>query len=252
LIEDGQFPHPFLGISGISLTPDIAKEMDLEINQRGALVADVMPGGPADKAGLRGSEQSVEIDGQQLNVGGDVIIAIDDLEIKEMDDLIAYLATNTVVGQEVSLTILRKSSQEIILVTLGERPDTTSNQIASDNGREQDRGKVYLGILGRELNSNIADAIGLPKDQQGILVIEVEPGSPADRARLQGGKTSIEVEGENLTIGGDVIIGFDGNEITDFPSLLDLLSQSEAGQEVGLTILRAGEKLQVNLTLAAR
>jgi len=252
LIEDGKFVHPFLGVSGLSLTPDIAEAMGLEINQRGALIVDVLYNSPADNAGLQAGDQDVEINGQQIEVGGDVVIAIDDQDVREMDDLIAYLATNTVVGQEVALTILRNGSQDVILVTLGERPDANQNQISSDYGQEQKSRKVYLGILGREINSNIADAIGLPKDQKGILVLEVEKGSPADRANLRGGKTSVVIDEDVVLIGGDLIIGFDGKEITDFPSLLDLLTKSEDGQTVELIILRDGEEMQVDVTLAAR
>jgi 2-alkenal reductase len=71
LISSGSVVHPYLGISGIGLTPDLAKAMDLGATQRGALVAEVVPDGPADKAGLLGSDRQVTIDGQPINVGGD-------------------------------------------------------------------------------------------------------------------------------------------------------------------------------------
>ena len=122
LIEKGSYAHPYLGISGTSLTPDLAKAMDLEASQRGALVAEVVAGSPADKAGLRGSDRQVTIDGQQVSVGGDMILAIDDQPVKEMDDLIAYLSAQTGVGQKVSLTVLRDGKEKRLEATLTARP----------------------------------------------------------------------------------------------------------------------------------
>ncbi|UCF26846.1 MAG: trypsin-like peptidase domain-containing protein [Chloroflexota bacterium] len=107
LISEGFYAHPYLGISGVSLYPDLAEAMKLEPQQKGALVGDVVADGPADKAGISGSSQQVTIDGFDIQVGGDVITAIDDQIINNMDDLIAFLSANTEVGQSVTLTVLR-------------------------------------------------------------------------------------------------------------------------------------------------
>ena len=100
LIKDGKYQHSWLGISGASLTPDLATAMKLDANQRGILVAEVISGSPAEKTGLRPSQDVVTVDGQQLPVGGDVITAIDGKETQTIEDLIAYLAVNTQVGQQ--------------------------------------------------------------------------------------------------------------------------------------------------------
>jgi 2-alkenal reductase len=78
--------------------------------------------GPSDKAGLQGSEKTVTINGTEGTVGGDVIIAIDDQPVKDMSDIIAYLAIHTQVGQTVTLTILRDGETQSVDVTLGSRP----------------------------------------------------------------------------------------------------------------------------------
>lgn len=122
LIKNGSYDHPRLGISGTSMTPDIAQAMNLDTQQKGALVIEVTPNGPADKAGIQGSAKSVTIQGQQTNVGGDVIIAIDGQPVKSFDDLASYLYTNTEVGQTVTLTVLRQGQQKQIEVTLGSVP----------------------------------------------------------------------------------------------------------------------------------
>jgi 2-alkenal reductase len=122
LISNGKYDHPYLGISGISMTPDIAQAMNLPTDTRGALVEQVTSGGPADKAGLQPSTNTVTINGVEGTVGGDVITAIDGQPVKSMSDIIAYLAIHTQVGQTVSLTILRNGETRTVDVTLGTRP----------------------------------------------------------------------------------------------------------------------------------
>jgi serine protease Do len=122
IIQTGKYEHAFIGISGVGLTAQLATAMSLDAGQRGALVEDVTPNGPAEKAGLKGSSKQLDINGTTENVGGDVITAIDGQAIKSMDNLIAYLANSTNVGQKVTLTILRDGKQMSVDVTLGLRP----------------------------------------------------------------------------------------------------------------------------------
>ncbi|HID07752.1 MAG TPA: PDZ domain-containing protein, partial [Armatimonadetes bacterium] len=90
--------------------------------QRGALVVKVASDGPADKAGLRGSDKTVTLDGAQVRIGGDVITAVDDTPVREMDDLIVHLVKETRPGQKVTLTLLRRGEERQVEVSLGERP----------------------------------------------------------------------------------------------------------------------------------
>jgi serine protease Do len=121
LIKTGHFDHPYLGISGGTLAPSLAQAMNLKVDQRGALVGSVTRGGPAEKAGLRGSTQPATIDGQSVNVGGDVIIAFNGTPVKTFDDLVAYLARMDV-NQNVTLTILRDGKEQTIQIILAARP----------------------------------------------------------------------------------------------------------------------------------
>ncbi len=184
LIEDGSYQHSWLGISGTNMVPDLAKAMDLPEDQRGALVIEVIPDSPAEAAGLRGSEQTVTIDGQEVSVGGDVITAIDGQSVNGISDLIAYLAASTTVGQKVELSLLRDGEQESVDVTLAARP--TSEQGSNQENPRSQRG-ITLGLQGLNMDSAIANEMDLPSDQQGVLVEQVEPGSLADEAGLRGG-----------------------------------------------------------------
>ncbi len=122
LIAQGHYAHPWLGISGTTLDPDLAQAMQLGADQRGALVGEVTSGGPADRAGLRGSDRTITVDGDERQVGGDVIVAAGGEPIKTFDDVVSYLARTGEVGQPLTLTILRGGREQQVTVTVGERP----------------------------------------------------------------------------------------------------------------------------------
>lgn len=122
LIETGRYDHTWMGISGVSLTPDLAEAVNLPSDQQGALVMEVVPGGPAEQAGLRGGSQGTTLDGQQALLGGDVIIAIDDRPVQYFEDMVSYLYNETEVGQMIELTVIRDGEQQTIQVTLGALP----------------------------------------------------------------------------------------------------------------------------------
>jgi S1-C subfamily serine protease len=121
LIKDGRYPYPWLGISGRDLELDIVEEMKLS-TQRGAIVLQVTPDSPADRAGLQGSNATVEKLGRVLGIGGDVIIGIDGQEVQQFEDILVYILRHTEVGQEVNLTIIRNGRERSVEVKLGERP----------------------------------------------------------------------------------------------------------------------------------
>jgi 2-alkenal reductase len=125
LISDGRYEYAWLGISGAGLRREIVREMGLPQGTGGALVIEVAKDSPADRAGLRGSDRTVVIDGQTLALGGDTIVAINSSPVKGIDDLITYLVNRTRPGDTVTLELLRGQGQrEKVGVTLGKRPSS--------------------------------------------------------------------------------------------------------------------------------
>ena len=230
LINDGKYVHTWMGISGSTLVPDLATAMKLDSTQRGALVGEVLPNSPAEKAGLRGSSQQVTIDGQTANVGGDVITAIDDQPVVEMNDIIAYLASNTQVGQKVSLTIIRDGNQETLDVTLAARP-SAEQQTASAAAPSATNG-VRLGIRGLTVDQSVAKEMNLSDQQQGVLVVQVEPGSLADTAGLRAGTKSVTINGQDINVGGDIITSVNGQSVASIEDLKAALSQLTSDQKL--------------------
>jgi S1-C subfamily serine protease len=111
----------YLGITGGSLIPEVALEMDLDEGQQGVLVVEVQADSPADEAGIRGSDKTFELDGQKIMIGGDVITAINNTRVDGIQALRLELS-NYSPGDTVTLSIIRAGRSMKIEVTLGERP----------------------------------------------------------------------------------------------------------------------------------
>ena len=121
LIESGHYDWPWLGVSGYTIYPGLVKAMSLPIEQ-GAYVSSLTDGGPSQTAGLKGTTDTITQDGFAVEVGGDVITAIDGHPVKTFDDILVYLALQTSPSQEVTLTILRDGKYQDVKVQLGTRP----------------------------------------------------------------------------------------------------------------------------------
>ena len=123
LIENGVYQHPWIGFSGNSVTIEIADAMELS-EVAGALVVQVISGSPADDAGLRGGTREIVFEnGLDTTIGGDIIIAVDDEEVKVFDDIISFLSRRGEVGKTVILTIIRDGREQTLELTLGPRPE---------------------------------------------------------------------------------------------------------------------------------
>jgi S1-C subfamily serine protease len=126
LIARGYYPHPWLGINSIGLSARSAEAfrqagMDVPVD-KGLLILEVVPGGPADQAGIQGGDRIVRFGRYNLPMGGDVLTSIDDQPLLTTRDLTLYLDTQADVGQTVKLTIVRDGEEQMLDVMLGERP----------------------------------------------------------------------------------------------------------------------------------
>lgn len=123
LVSQGYYDHPWMGISVIDVSPEIAEEMGLS-EARGALVGAVLRADtPAGKAGLRGGDTDfVSRDGQPMQIGGDVIIGIEDEDINNFNDLISFLSRKGEVGVPTLIRIIRDGQELELEIVLGSRP----------------------------------------------------------------------------------------------------------------------------------
>jgi S1-C subfamily serine protease len=123
LISEGSYHHPWVGISGRDIDPDLAKALKL-VDARGFLIVNVIEGSPADKAGLKGSSETRTVDGTEYPYGGDVILSVDGNVVRKIDDILIHLQRYKSVGDEMVLEILRDSRVTNIVIQLDERPNS--------------------------------------------------------------------------------------------------------------------------------
>ena len=133
LIEEGEYPHPWLGIQGLNLRPGFVRllnqtELTLPV-ERGVLIVNVLDGSPADEGGLQGGDRQLRLGNLQLPVGGDVIVGINEAEVSSYKDLVVYLETETEIGDSITVRFYRGENEEATEVTVGERPSEVQAQV---------------------------------------------------------------------------------------------------------------------------
>jgi serine protease Do len=170
LVNTGEVTRGYMGVSIQSITPELSKALKLEERQ-GALVSEVVPNGPAAKAGIR---------------QGDVIVDFNGEAIKGSQDLPAVVA-KTPIGKEVTVTLRRDGKTQKVPVTVGK---LSSEKMASAESGQA--GQSQWGLQLQELTPQIARQYGLA-EESGVMVVGVQPDSPAERAGLQRGDVIREV-----------------------------------------------------------
>jgi S1-C subfamily serine protease len=123
LKETGEVEHAFIGISGGEVNPDLAKALNLPVDE-GILVQVVVEDGPADKAGIEGGNTSATIDGEEFRLGGDIITEVDGKKVTSMDEMIE-LIDGSQPGDKLELTIVRDGDEKTVEVTLGTQPESS-------------------------------------------------------------------------------------------------------------------------------
>lgn len=126
LIAEGRYPHPWLGVQLLPLTPGGAQalreaRMEMPVEE-GLLVLEAVRGAPADQAGIRGGDRVVRMGSVRVPVGGDIITAINGEPMTSLQELTVHLETKTRVGDTVEVTIIRDGEEQSVQVTLQERP----------------------------------------------------------------------------------------------------------------------------------
>lgn len=122
LIEQGTYPHPWLGLLGYDITPGLADALELPVDQ-GVLVAQLFRDGPAVAAGMVGAQQQVIVGNRRILAGGDIITAINNTAVANWNDVTEYLALNTQVGDTVTLTLLRNGRELQLDLALTAQPN---------------------------------------------------------------------------------------------------------------------------------
>jgi S1-C subfamily serine protease len=122
LIRDGEYKHPWIGVSGTDIDLEMANVIGLE-STLGFLIITVVEDSPASDAGLIGSNKIIEVEGREYSIGGDVIISVDEIDVRKIDDILVHLQREKAVGDEMILEVLRDGRTTNVTIVLQERPN---------------------------------------------------------------------------------------------------------------------------------
>jgi len=206
LIEFGKVKRGWLGIYLQPMTPSLAKGFGLK-EAKGVIVARVVPGSPAEKHGLK---------------RGDVILSVDGKEVNSPAELQMAIRSHKA-GEKVTLTVWRQGKTVDVSVTLGELPQEEKlSQVSEEK----------IGIRVSNITSDLIKKYGIA-EKQGVVVVYVEPNSPADVADLREGDVILEVNGSEI------------KNLSDWEKALSALS----GDSLVLLVSRGGSTFFVSISI---
>jgi len=214
LVQRGKIIRGWIGVTIQELTPELSQKFGLK-KSNGALVSDVAKDSPAAKAGI---------------IRGDVILEFNGKEVKDVSSLRNMVAQSKT-GSEVSVKILRSGKEYTVKVIIVEMPreiaEVVPSQLPNDSEAE-----ALTGLTVMDLTKEIARQLGLYKDEKGVVVVKVEPGSPADEAEIKK---------------GDIIKEIDRKKVDNLGDFNRIASNIKKDETVLLFINRGGKRFYVIL-----
>ncbi|MCA9743609.1 MAG: PDZ domain-containing protein [Deferribacteres bacterium] len=208
----------WIGVSVQELTPSLRDAMQLG-SRTGLLINDVVADSPADEAGLRQEDVLLEFNGEKVE------------RVKRLSSLVRNTEPNT----DVEVKIFREGEEKTVTLTVARMKPRSANVYSFGKGDNVFtlRNRPMLGVRVAELNEDLAPYFKVDSPH-GVLVLQVEKDSPAEKAGLKA---------------GDVILKIDGEKVRDYEELTDILSYYEDGEEVNLDFVRQGKNNKVAVTL---
>jgi len=238
LIKNGEYDHPYIGINGFDITPEIAKLLNLP-EAVGFLVINVTEDSPAKLAGIQGGNKSMRINGLPIELGGDIVTEIDNKPVRKVDDILSYLENYKRIGDNVTLTVLRGPdlAKQVVTIPLTARPSLETNLT-----------NPSLGVIGLDVTPEIAKLMNISRDN-GFLITSIIGNSSASKANLRGGYLVTEVNGTVIELGGDIIVKMDNVDIKNQLDMKNYLKTKNIGDSIIITVLRDDNYLTKSLVL---
>jgi serine protease Do len=210
LIKAGKVTRGWIGITIQELTPELAQQFGLKYSD-GVLVSDVYRGSPAQRAGIMRGDVIFEYNGKKVHDVG----------------LFRNAVAQSAIGSQVQIRIMRRDKEMTVPVTIAELPaDATDRRPESSQGGNAAE-NVLAGMRVMDLNTAIAKQLGVESDEKGIVIVNIEPGAPADEAGLRR---------------GDVITEINRQRITNLNDFNRIIARIKPGDNVLLLVNRGGRK----------
>jgi len=217
LVQKGKVTRGWIGVTIQELTPELAQEFGLK-RSKGALVSDVAKDSPAARAGI---------------IRGDVILEFNGKEVKDVSSLRNMVAQSKT-GNEITMRILRAGKEFTVKVGIVELPREVAEAVPNHLPDDSDA-KVLTGLTVMNLTKEIVRQLGFNRDEKGVVVARVEPGSPADEAEVKKGDIIKEINKKEI------------GTLEDFNRIAATLRSSEP---VLLFVNRSGKKFYVILKVS--
>lgn len=221
LIADGSVTRGWLGIQLQEVTTEIAAALSLK-DADGVLVAEVLDGTPAQKAGLE---------------NGDVILRLADNPVRDANDLSRRVASFAP-GERVRLRVLRDGKERNLTVTLGRRDEDQAALSEEPSDDSDDALASEVGLRVSELDDSLRERYRVPNSVDGVVVTAVRPGSPAQSAGLRPGVVILEVDGEGVSTENDLRDKIDNAKDNNKDALLLRMQLGENRQFGALSLER--------------
>jgi serine protease Do len=210
-LKKGKVIRGWIGVSLQKVTPELKDKFDLP-DEKGALVSDVVPKGPADESGIK---------------RGDVIVAFDGKPIRESREL-PYIVASTPVGKTVSVEVIRNSEKKNLQLKVSEL------KASEEDLQQMPEGESGLGLTLQEVTPELAQQYDLAKTS-GLVIVNVENNSPAADADLRT---------------GDIILEVDRMPVKSIAAFNRKISQHKRGDTILFLINRDGSTLFLTLTIS--
>ena len=214
LIQKGKVTRGWIGVTIQELTPELAQEFGLK-DAKGALVSDVVKGSPAAKAGI---------------ARGDVIVEFNGKEVKDVSGLRNMVAESKT-GTDSELRVLRAGKEFTVRVGIVEMPRDAAEVMPSSLPDDSDA-RALTGLAVMDLSKEIVKQLGFDKGEKGVVVVRIDPGSPADDAEIKKGDIIKEMNKRQI------------NNLNDFNRTATNIKENEP---VLLLVSRGGKKFYVIL-----
>jgi len=213
LIQKGKVTRGWLGVTIQEITPELSQKFGLK-TAKGALIGDVAKGSPAEKAGLR---------------RGDIILEFNGKKVDDVGNLRNMVAQSKV-GAQIPLTIMRSGKEYAVNVTTSELPKEA--ETSAGNAPEENAFEGLAGLNVIELTKEISRQLGLTRDEKGVVVVRVDPGSSFEDAGLRK---------------GDVIQEIDRKKVAHLDDYTRIAANVRSGDTVLMFINRGGKKFYVTI-----
>jgi serine protease Do len=209
LVKKGKVVRGWLGVTVQPLTPELAKQFNLK-EEKGALISDLIEGGPAEKAGIFRGDVIIEYEGKKID------------EAYQLRNMVA----NTEPGKEVELKIIRENKTEKKKVTIGELPTDMQKSLKGEYSN------LLRGVTVQDLTPELINRLNLPKKLKGVVVSDVSDDSPAAMVLMQG----------------DVIQEINRQKITNLKEYEDVAAKVKPEEDMLLLIFRNGSSIYITLS----